>query len=164
MHESWLMGFRNQLRTAGLHFRSRKCGGSRRQSLEVNDGRIHGRSSGLCKSGVNVPWGMDFSHHLRMSIVPYFSFLLSPSIGSMYGTYANIWGILMVNGKPYMAYIRIRHGLCRWCSTDLPTIETSGASSCCCGVHTSSSRWGSWGGCNDVPLIGFKTIARFRRQ
>ena len=28
-------------------------------------------------------------------------------IGSMYGIYANIGGILMVNGKPYMAYIRI---------------------------------------------------------
>ena len=27
-------------------------------------------------------------------------------IGSMYGIYANIWGILMVNGKPYI-YIYI---------------------------------------------------------
>ena len=26
-------------------------------------------------------------------------------IGSMYGIYANIGGILMVNGKPYMAYM-----------------------------------------------------------
>ena len=31
-------------------------------------------------------------------------------IGSMYGIYANIWGILIVNVDPYMAYIRIRHG------------------------------------------------------
>ena len=32
---------------------------------------------------------------------------LNIPIGSMYGIYAYIWGILMVNVTPYMAYIRL---------------------------------------------------------
>ena len=52
----------------------------------------------------------SYDHTFRETFNDFYICQATVPIGSMYGIYASIWGILMVNLAPYMAYIRILWG------------------------------------------------------